>query len=307
VAIDCSRWDQHCSAPVLELEHACYVRLYGGDVRLAALMRQQLDNRGTTMHGGRYSCYGRRMSGDANTASGNCLLMAAMVRALMRSLDMDEWDVLVDGDNAHLFVCEDYLQRVLAAMGPVFLSFGQELGDTSVHRTWQDVPMGQQKSVWADDRWVMVPSPSRVLSGTFVSNKHYHERKGGRRAARTIAQAMLVLYRGVPVLQSFALGALRATEGVKWLDSALDDYQTDTLRQLAGRGDWHVTGPADITPKARETMELVWGVTKERQIALESAMAAATESLRSLDMRPAQELWVSVGGAAFLVNVPINA
>jgi len=99
ISIDCSRFDQHCSAELLEIEHLVY-KLLCPDPWFAEILSWQLTNRVRSRHGLEYVAHGRRMSGDMNTALGNCVLMVLMVAAAFQR----DYDMLDDGDDVLVLV-----------------------------------------------------------------------------------------------------------------------------------------------------------------------------------------------------------
>jgi hypothetical protein len=90
VGLDASRFDQHVSYRALQWEHSVYMRCFpseGRDGKLARLLRRQLNNKGVCYvddHQVSYSHRGGRMSGDMNTALGNCLIMTGLVWEYLR-------------------------------------------------------------------------------------------------------------------------------------------------------------------------------------------------------------------------------
>jgi hypothetical protein len=77
IGLDASRFDQHVSIQALEWEHSIYNRVFNSR-ELRWLLRMQLRNRvrGYCRDGKlKYTTEGCRMSGDMNTALGNCLIM----------------------------------------------------------------------------------------------------------------------------------------------------------------------------------------------------------------------------------------
>lgn len=88
VCCDLSRYDAHLQPPVLKhVEHVAWNTAVG-DPDLARLLEMQLDNRGTanTADGKvRYRVRGERMSGDANTAGGNCIITACALTGFFKA------------------------------------------------------------------------------------------------------------------------------------------------------------------------------------------------------------------------------
>lgn len=92
VSLDCSRWDKHVGPDVLKVEHDFYRSWFPGDQDLDQLLRWQMVNECRTSNGLRYQVVGGRMSGDMNTALGNCTLMVGMAHAAMKQLRVKQYD-----------------------------------------------------------------------------------------------------------------------------------------------------------------------------------------------------------------------
>jgi hypothetical protein len=106
VGQDFSKFDQHISADALRYEHGFYLGAFGGDSELQRLLAWQLGTKcfanvqdGTV----RYEVVGGRMSGDMNTALGNCIISAALVWAYARERGI-KIRLMVDGDDSVAFM-----------------------------------------------------------------------------------------------------------------------------------------------------------------------------------------------------------
>lgn len=105
IGIDASRFDQHVSEQALEWEHAIYNKIFESD-ELAQALKWQIHNIGyARCKDGciKYSKIGSRMSGDMNTALGNCLLMCCLIISYLDSKNI-EYDFINNGDDAVLFL-----------------------------------------------------------------------------------------------------------------------------------------------------------------------------------------------------------
>lgn len=105
IGIDASRFDQHVSAQALEWEHSIYNKIFQSD-ELASALKWQIDNVGfARCKDGciKYKKEGSRMSGDMNTALGNCMLMCCLIIAYLDSKNI-KYDFINNGDDAVLFL-----------------------------------------------------------------------------------------------------------------------------------------------------------------------------------------------------------
>jgi hypothetical protein len=214
VGIDMKRFDSHVSVEQLRIEHSVYLSCLP-DPRFQTLLAWQCRNRGTTMNGLRYGLEGGRMSGDMNTALGNCVLMIIMCKALMKSLGITNWDLACDGDDTLLFVPNGEVDNLRTNGPQCFLEFGHEVKFESLAYELEEVLHCQSRPVLTGDgSYSMIRNPSKTLSNALTAFRHFHEPKGGMKVMKSIAQCELVLNRGVPVLQSYAENLLRVLKDV---------------------------------------------------------------------------------------------
>lgn len=103
--LDASRFDAHVTVPLLELvEHRFWKRTCL-DPEIARLLEMQINNRGQLRAKDfvqSYKVKGGRMSGDANTAAGNCIIMSCLLAAFGAHLG-GRFDFVCDGDDSVFF------------------------------------------------------------------------------------------------------------------------------------------------------------------------------------------------------------
>jgi hypothetical protein len=115
VLLDASRFDQHCNEEIIKWEHSLWERL-SPEGRLKQLNRMRFRNvcyARTPQGGFKYKLPGRRMSGDMDTALGNCTTMCAMTWSFMRSIGVTKYAYANDGDDGVLIVEKHDLDAVL--------------------------------------------------------------------------------------------------------------------------------------------------------------------------------------------------
>lgn len=103
---DYSKFDQHISKDALQYEHGFYLHAYGGDEHLQRLLSWQLESRCfANVQDGvvQYPVKGGRMSGDMNTALGNCVISASLIWAYAREIGV-KIRLVVDGDDSVAFM-----------------------------------------------------------------------------------------------------------------------------------------------------------------------------------------------------------
>lgn len=111
IGLDASRFDQHVSKQALEWEHSIYNSIFKSN-ELASALKWQINNIGfaRTKDGCiKYRKIGSRMSGDMNTALGNCILMCVLVMAYMDAKCI-KYEFVNNGDDVVIFIERKHLQ-----------------------------------------------------------------------------------------------------------------------------------------------------------------------------------------------------
>jgi hypothetical protein len=262
-SIDASRFDLHVHRKVLEqVEHMVYLRLYRGDTSLASLLGSQLVNRVRSSQGLRYTVQGNRMSGDKNTATGNCLLALVMALAAMRRLRIRKFDTFVDGDDVLLFVERAQETLVRERLAAEYLTFGQEIKVEGIAYRLSDITHCQCRlTLTSGGDWIMVRPWKKVLSSSLVSTRHFASPKSAE-VIRSIAQCELALNSGVPILQAFSVSVLNRIGSGATSKVGRYAYAFVTSK-------WQDVKAIPITPAARVAFALTWGVSPEEQILIE--------------------------------------
>nr|AQM49989.1 RNA-dependent RNA polymerase [Verticillium dahliae RNA virus] len=259
-------FEAHVSSVQLREEHSVYAAAYGGDRSLSRVLSRQLVLAGSTPGGWVFSRPGGRASGDFNTGMGNSLIMLASVAA---GIPKDvPYDLLVDGDNALVFLAGADAARVLPYFHDRVLNeCGQELTLESPVSVLEKVRFGQSAPVNLGGGlgWTMVREWTKVLSGFASSHRWLNEPKFARRWLHDVCRCELSLARGVPVLQEVFLRMLRhiGRDGKRVSEAALVDYFVI--------GAW-LAGEEDVVPvslEARLSFERAFGLSVSDQRLME--------------------------------------
>ncbi len=283
LSLDASRFDKHVSDKLLEVEHAFYLDLCPND-EFRRLLSWQLVNHGKTTRGIRYVARGRRMSGDMNTALGNCILMILMVSAFM---DGKKYDILDDGDDCLLIVEEELLQWVRDHIFDAFLQFGMQVKVEGVASCLEQVEWCQSRPIeYEVGKHKFVRDPAKVLSCALGGTK-YTEPGARPRLVNTIGMAELVLNLGVPVLQEYAIALMR-NSGTKQhlvLDE-VDPMYFRVFRELRAFGLRHLQriDPRPVTTEARLSFAAAFGWSVELQIEIEEFLKGWSFNLSGDDI-----------------------
>lgn len=163
LSVDASRWDRHCHQKVLQVEHRVYLEKMPYR-ELRWLLEQQLTNVGRTQNGLRYQVTGGRMSGDMNTALGNCLLAVMMAKAALQALQIRA-HIANDGDDLVLIGERPDVERIQERLQGIYLQFGQELKleGGGLQTEFHQILFCQHKPNLSNGQWQMCPDPRKVL------------------------------------------------------------------------------------------------------------------------------------------------
>lgn len=277
--VDGKAFEAHVGPSQLRQEHSVYMSAYRGDGVLKALLGEQLVLRGRLPCGAKFSRPGGRASGDFNTGMGNSLVMLAVVSGVLREYGVS-FDLLVDGDNALIFLDSEHLGRVTGTFAArVLASSGHELTLEKPARLLEGVRFGRSAPInlGGNRGYTMVRDYRSVLSGALSSHKWLREPKYSREWLTGVASCELSLAIGIPVLQAWASCILKSTGYTKRIRS-------DPFREYFIQGA-HLAGLNEVREVdwvSRVSFERAFGLTVEAQIALEESFLGLDHELNWL-------------------------
>jgi len=267
--VDCRSFESHMDISMLEEEHGIYSALLKSP-RLRQLLSWQLEFSGEFRSGVRYRAKGVRASGDFNTGLGNSLVMCCLVLAVAARL-RTKFDMLVDGDNAVIFISLKHLNLWRRELPLVFKEMGHEAEMGEVASEVSGIVFGQSKPLCVNGRWTMVRSPLKVLSHAFAGHQHFNEMRGGVRVLKSVAYCEAVLNRGVPVLQAFAHAMLKRLRHVSFAREGVDLGNFEYQRVATSSDGWRSRNWEVITTDARLQFERSWGIPVVQQLLWEKS------------------------------------
>lgn len=277
VSLDASRFDKHVSYELLQIEHHFYT-LCNPDPIFARLLSWQLINKGYSDLGMVYRVRGRRMSGDMNTAAGNCLLMLLMVTTYFRLISVNKYDVLDDGDDIVVIIERTSLPTVETTVKNIFETFGMSMKVEGIVDDPYKVVFCKSNIIEYDlNKFKFVRSPTDVMSKSLCGTKHWSNLIYRRRVISSIATCELFLNLGTPILQAYAV-ALRRNVGGNFDPQYLPDGLLCRLhREERSHGKISETiEPVPITSYARDSFYRAFGISSLEQIRLEEQLSAWT-------------------------------
>jgi hypothetical protein len=207
--VDGSSFDGSQRPMHLDGLQGCYKSLFpDSDVDLLCSWRRV--NRVRTRHGLKAKIEARRMSGDADTSLGNCLVMVACIVACLRAQGITDYELLNDGDDCIVITdgcsvdCGQF-DICMAGMGLVTAAnySGSQLESAEFCRA---------RPVSVDGVYVLVNRPMRRLATVLCSHKHYYAAKSGYDVSYAMALSLLATSPGLPILHTLATRLVELTQ-----------------------------------------------------------------------------------------------
>lgn len=257
IMMDHSKFDASLSLELIDIvEHGLYTQ-YNTDHDLRVLLAKQLHNRCYTKNGIRYTCTGRKMSGEYNTSLGDSVCNLAIIRHAMETRCM-RYHVIINGDDSVVF-CE----RDPALTPSVFRPYGMKT-DVQITRDFDQLEFCQSRPIQVRPGiWRMVRNPDRVMTRGVVSVKRYAG-MGWAKLVNSMGLSELACNDGVPILQEFAMYLLRS--GAQYTKDHLDHEITYKARlEIPGRY-------RPILDCARDSFALSFGISPTEQQAVENSL-----------------------------------
>lgn len=161
ICVDHSKFDSRVHAKHLKISHGFNSRFFRGSRRsyLKRLMRCQLANKCITSNGIFYSVEGRRMSGDIDTAKGNCEINYTVLRYILRNIPSA---IYLDGDDSVIAVPAAFADEVVRRV--------QTTKDTGMQSTVEvvkdlhHVEFCQSKPIRSNGKLMMMRNPIKAVS-----------------------------------------------------------------------------------------------------------------------------------------------
>lgn len=208
---DASRFDQHTSALPLRMEHSVIKAYFPGDRWLAQLLKLQLDNRGYgfTQDGFISASLGAmRMSGDMNTALGNCIISAALIWTRAKELGI-RVHCLIDGDDFGVVMERADIAKWERGASEWYLRYGYNIKWEDTVDIIEKVEFCQTHPIWVPQTednpvgYVMCRNPHKVVNSDLCGYSQCSNDKYYLALVSAIGQAGCTLASGMPILDSF--------------------------------------------------------------------------------------------------------
>lgn len=275
LGLDASRFDQHVSEPALHWEHNIYKTFYPRSKYFAQLLSWQVKNFGVARCSEgvvKYRTDGCRMSGDTNTALGNCLLMSSMVYAYASSRGI-VIRLANDGDDCVVFMERKDLEDFSDHLHEYFNNLGFEMTVEEPVFVLEHIEFCQCHPVFDGNNYIMVRDPRVAISKDTISIKPLDNLKTMRRWCAAVGEGGMHLTGGIPVWQDYYSYYVRVGQGSK----PLTDPSMESGMQRMSKGMFRKY--KEVTSEARYSFYLAFGMSPQEQYVTEhyySALAFTT-------------------------------
>lgn len=269
IGFDMKRFDQHVSRDALEWEHKVYLDAFCHDSHLAELLSWQLENKGVGYASDgsiRYKVDGCRMSGDMNTAMGNCLLSCAIVHDFFKTRGIKA-KLMNNGDDCVVFVEKECAAVVKADMVRHWRMFGFQCELECDAHIFEQIEFCQMRPVFDGTKYIMVRNPLVSLSKDSYSVGPWNSIKHAKQWVNAVGLCGISLTGGIPVVQSYYNMFIRNTQGINSSSILRDVSFASGFRNLAKMGSRKVS---TISEDSRFSFYLAFGITPDQQRAMES-------------------------------------
>jgi len=267
VGMDASRFDQSVSVDALRWLHGIYescVASFRDRCVLGRLLKSQLVNIGFARVGDhviRYGVEGSRMSGDMDTASGNCVLASSLVLQFCLEHDI-EFSLLNNGDDC-VVICDQSDLHKFDDVHEWFTDYGFNMVVEDPVYEFEKIVFCQSHFIWNGTGYVQVRDPKVCTAKDSLSLVPFTSEPAMRAWLGAVGQGGLALNSGIPVLQEFYAMYLRESKG----HTGLDHPSMESGTRFLSRGmesKWVL-----ISPEARYSFWLATDILPDEQVQLE--------------------------------------
>lgn len=273
LSFDASKFEQSIDVPYLEFEHDIYKSYYKGDRKLAKLLRWQMDNIG------RFKCKdgklffkikGKRMSGDKNTAMGNCLISSGMGYSFINHLVLLAKFKFVsrffcDGDDAVIIIPRKILNLLKTEIDPWYKKRGFRMVAEKPAFVLEKLEFCQSQPVFDGKQYIMVRNPIRSLSKDSVSKTSLTSERSMKRWVKAVGLCGISVSGGMPILQSYYNCLIRSGGNVKAYSMdhpGIKDYTSYKVMGMKRK-------TSSISNETRVSFWLAFGISPSSQEAIE--------------------------------------
>jgi hypothetical protein len=261
VGLDASRFDQHVSVDALRWTHSIYKK-FCKDPEFCKILGAMYINKGYgNAKDGRvkYKVKGCRMSGDMDTALGNCVLMVGITYSLCQTLNIKH-ELFDNGDDCIVIMESSDVDRFNAAVDDWYGSLGFTMKVEAPVYQLERIEFCQTHPIFDGYTWRMVRNIV-ALSKDMTSVINWEQLSTWWRAIGECGKALTY---GIPVFEAFYKWLCRiGKQGVGIERHPL--YRCGMVNLASGM----VYRDTVISAEARLSFAAAFGISPDMQVALE--------------------------------------
>lgn len=279
ISLDASSFDASVTIDMLRLLHRTYKESIVVSEEVAAALEWQLRNKGKTSHGAKYRIKGNRMSGDPDTAFGNCLTTWFIVVAAMKRTGVKKWDTLIDGDDCVLIVeRRDFPgeEAIIDAWRNCGFNLTMDITGLKGPVVPEEIEFCRGRCIVGESgRWNLVRDVRRAVATFGVTHKYNDNFEVYLDVLKGSAMGELTVSGDVPCISFLAWETYKRLEDRKARFDTDFDYKYQVryaLPKLAAKEpkvDW----------ATRVSVERAWGISIAQQLEFESSCAQRVAGL----------------------------
>lgn len=276
IGLDASRFDQHVSVEALKWEHSIYNGIFNSS-ELRKLLSWQLQNHvtGYCRDGKlKYVVDGCRMSGDMNTAMGNCLIMCALVHCYLQTRGV-RGSLANNGDDCTVIIESTDLSKFQDGLTEWFLEMGFNMKVEEPVYDIEGIEFCQTHPIQVDGSYIMVRNFPKAIAKDCLSLKELQSPNVCKAWMDAVGQGGLSLCGGIPVYQEFYSSYIRSAASIEIKKTKQNSKRRGRTpdAELTGGLAWLSRGMqrrySTVAPETRHSFYLAFGTTPEQQLALE--------------------------------------
>lgn len=262
ILLDAKRFDQHVSRELLDWEQFTFRRLLmdpDGFEMVNKLRRKNRCYARAEGGGFAYELNGKRMSGDMDTALGNCLSMCAMTWSFMTDVGISNYEYANDGDDGVLIVEKAYLNLVMETYSDYFHELGFTMKLEGLAHMFEEIEFCQCHPVWDGEQYRMVRNPDIALMKDSLTLKsgNIHELRNA------VGWGGLALAGSIPICGEYYRRMVSGSDN-------RDPHDLTCGRDYLALG--LIAKYRVPTDESRVSFYYAFGITPDTQIAIEHAI-----------------------------------
>lgn len=274
ISADASAFEASVSNEALAFCHRIYNYYIRGDKQFIKLQGYTRDNKlsGYAPDGNvraRFA-YGK-MSGDPDTALGNCLVSAAMMYTFFQENGIDKHRGCIDGDDVVFIVSRRDLHKVLQNGEKFYLDYGFRMIFEKPVYELEKLTFCQSQPIWTEHGYLMVRNPRNATAKDAFSRKDLSSKTDYQRWIASIGDCGISTCGGIPVLQEYYQQFIRNSSGAKIFqnDSLFQEYKNFKNMGMSRKY-------SPVKDRTRYSFYIAFDIAPDEQIAIEQYYANLT-------------------------------